>query len=127
MAIQIKTIKRVEPGIVGGGTKKYYANPVHDRELSLEGVTKIIERACTLTGADIRAVLYALVEEAVNGLSEGKIVRLGDLGSLRVTIHSEGKDTPEEVCATTVKKAGVIFTPGKKLKEMLRIARFEKV
>ncbi|MDR2979584.1 MAG: hypothetical protein LBV02_03975 [Bacteroidales bacterium] len=127
MAIQIKAVERPQPGIAGGGIKKFYASPVHDREISLDSLTKGIEKTSTVNGADIRAVLYAMVEEAVNGLSEGRIIRLGDLGSLRITISSEGKDTAEEVTASAVKKAGVIFTPGKKLREMLDAARFTKI
>ena len=127
MAIQIKAVERPQPGVVGGGVKKYYASPVHDREISLDGLTKSIEKTSTVNGADIRAVLYAMVEEAVAGLSDGRIIRLGDLGSLRITLSSEGKDTAAEVTAATVKKAGVIFTPGKKLQEMLKSARFTKV
>jgi len=60
-------------------------------------------------------------------LSDGRIIRLGDLGSLRITLSSEGKATAEEVTAACVKKAGVIFTPGKKLQEMLKVAKFTKV
>ena len=128
MAIRIKVIERGQPGVKGGGEKKkFYASPVHDREISLDGLTKSIEKTSTVSGADIRAVLYAMVEESVLGLSEGRIIRLGELGSLRITISSEGKDKPEEVTASAVKKAGVIFTPGTKLKEMLKRAKFKKV
>lgn len=127
MSIQIKSVERGQPGVAGGGVKKYYASPVHDREVSLEGMTKAIEKTSTVNGADIRAVLYAMVEEAVSGLSDGRIIRLGDLGSIRITLSSEGKNTPEEVTANSVKKAGVIFTPGKKLQDMLKTATFTKV
>ncbi|MDR1120990.1 MAG: DNA-binding protein, partial [Dysgonamonadaceae bacterium] len=113
--------------VAGGGAKKFYASPVHDREISLDGLTKAIEKTSTVNGADIRAVLYAMVEEAVGGLSDGRIIRLGDLGSLRITLSSEGKNTAEEVTASAVKKAGVIFTPGQKLQEMLQSAKFTKV
>jgi len=126
MSIRIKSIERPQPGVAGGGVKKWYASPVHDKEVSLEGLTKAIERTSTVNGADIRAVLYAMVENAVDGLSEGRIIRLGDLGSLRITLSSEGKTTAEEVTAAAVKKAGVIFTPGKKLQEMLKTAKFTK-
>jgi len=127
MSIQIKSVERGQPGVAGGGVKKFYASPVHDRAISLDGLTKAIEKTSTVNGADIRAVLYAMVEETVNGLSDGRIIRLGDLGSLRITLSSEGKDTAEEVTASSVKKAGVIFTPGKKLQEMLKSAKFTKV
>ena len=124
MAIQIKAVERGQPGVAGGGVKKFYATPVHDKEISLDKLTKAIEKTSTVNGADIRAVLYAMVEEAVLGLSDGRIIRLGDLGSLRITLSSEGKDTAEEVTASAVKKAGVIFTPGAKLQEMLTAAKF---
>ena len=126
MAIRIKSVERPQPGVVGGGVKKHYAAPVHDREMTLEGLTRAIEKTSTVNGADIRAVIYAMVEEAVLGLSEGRIIRLGYLGSLRITISSEGKDKAEEVTAASVKKAGVIFTPGKKLREMLNNAKYTK-
>jgi len=126
MAIQIKAVERSQPGIAGGGVKKFYATPVHGKEVSLESLTKAIEKTSTVNGADIRAVLYAMVEEAVLGLSDGRIIRLGDLGSLRITLSSEGKATAEAVNATAVKKTGVIFTPGKKLQEMLKTAKFTK-
>jgi predicted histone-like DNA-binding protein len=127
MSIRIKATKRPQPGVAGGGVKKYYAAPAHDREVTLESLTQGIEKTSTVNGADIRAVLYATVEEAVRGLEDGRIIRLGDLGSLRVTLRSEGKDTPEEVTPATVKRVGVIFTPGKKLQEMLNNAKFTKI
>jgi hypothetical protein len=73
MAIQIKSVERGQPGVAGGGVKKYYASPVHGREISLDDLTKSIEKTSTVNGADIRAVLYAIVL----GLSEGRIIRLG--------------------------------------------------
>ena len=126
MAIQIKAVERPQPGVSGGGVKKFYAAPVHGKEISLDSLTKAIEKTSTVNGADIRAVLYAMVEESVLGLSEGRIIRLGDLGSLRITLSSEGVPTAEAVTAAAVKKAGVIFTPGAKLRDMLKAAKYTK-
>ena len=126
MPIKFKVIERGQPGVAGGGQKKYYASPVMSGELTLAGLTKSIEKICTVSGADIRAVLYALVDVAVDSLADGSIVRLGDLGSLRVSLSSEGKDTAAEVNAAAVKKSSVIFTPGKRIKEMLGSANFQK-
>ena len=126
MAIQFKAIEKGQPGVVGGGVKKFYASAVQGQEASLDALTKGIEKTCTVNGADIRAVLYSLVDEAVGDLSDGRIVRLGDLGSLRITLSSEGKATAEELTADAIKEAGVIFTPGPKLKAMLAAAKFTK-
>jgi hypothetical protein len=47
----------------------------------------------TVGGADIRAVLYSFVEFMQGGLEEASIVRLDDLGSLRVSINSNDEAT----------------------------------
>lgn len=126
MPIEIKSVERGQPGVAGGGVKKFYASPVQGKEITLDKLTESIEKTSTVNGADIRAVLYAMVEEAVSGLEDGRIIRLGDLGSLRITLSSEGEATAEEVTAASVKKAGVIFTPGTRLQKMLKNAEFTK-
>ena len=127
MAIQFKVIERGQPGIAGGGEKKFYASPVMDGELSMAELTKAIEKICTVSGADIRAVLYALVDVGIDNLANGTILRLGDLGSLRISLSSEGKATADEVTSSAIKNSSVIFTPGTRIKEMLTMAKFQKV
>lgn len=127
MAIQFKAVEKGQPGVAGGGVKKFYASPVQDGEVTIETLTKGIERACTVNGADIRAVLYALVDQAVDALADGRIVRLGDLGSLRVTLSSQGEPTANQVTSSSIKDASIIFTPGFKIKAMLATAKFTKV
>ena len=77
-------------------------------------------------GADIRAVLYAIVSIVSCSLVDGQIVRLGGLGSLRVSISAEGKATADEANATTIKGAKVVFSPGKEIKEMLKTVSYTK-
>lgn len=126
MPIKYKTIQKAQPGVVGGGDKKYYASPVYQSEKTLEGLTKDIEKISTVSGADIRAVLYALVDVMQTSLSDGQIVRLGELGSMRVSLSSEGKTKEEEVTSVAIKSAKVLFTPGTDLKKMLQTLKFEK-
>jgi len=127
MAINYRVIERGEPGVAGGGTKKFYAIPVKDGEFNLADMTKAIEKICTVSGADVRAVLYALVDVAIDNLANGTIIRLGDLGSLRMSISSEGKATAEEVTSSAIKGASVIFTPGTRIKEMISLAKYQKI
>lgn len=126
MPIKIKAIERGEPGVTGGGQKKFYASVVINGELTLEDLTKAIEKICTVSGADIRAVLYALVDVSVDNLAKGTIVRLGDLGSLRISISSEGKAKAADINGDAVKNVSIIFTPGPRIKEMFRLAKFQK-
>ena len=127
MSIEFSVIQRGEPGVVGGGVKKYYATNHTTGELTLAGLSKRIEQMCTVNGADVRAVVYALLEVMILEMADGKIVRLGELGSLRVTISSEGVEKEEDVRASTIRGAKVIFTPGKDLKTMLETLTYEKI
>ena len=127
MAIKYKVIERGEPGVTGGGTKKFYASANVTGEKSLAGLTRDIEKISTVSGADIRAVLYALVDTMTGSLAEGQVVRLGELGSLRVSISSEGKEKEKEVTPATIKQARVVFTPGKAIKDMLETITYEKM
>ena len=62
MSVKYKVIERGQPGVPGGGTKKFYAAAVLSGEKTLAGLTRDIEKISTVSGADIRAVLYALVD-----------------------------------------------------------------
>ncbi|MBN2348111.1 MAG: HU family DNA-binding protein [Bacteroidales bacterium] len=127
MSVKFKVIEKGQPGVAGGGEKKFYASTSSDGEVSLAGLTTSIEKISTVSGADIRAVLYALVDVMTDTLADGRIVRMGELGSLRVSISSEGKLTAEEVNANAIRNSKVIFTPGKKIKDMLSILQYTKV
>ena len=127
MAISFKVVQKGQPGVAGGGEKKYYASPVLDGEMTMPEMVKAIEKICTVSGADILAVLYALVDVSIDNLSNGTIVRLGELGSLRPSLSSEGKATEAEVSASVIKGASVLFTPVTRIKAMLAAAKFKKV
>ncbi len=127
MAIKFKVVAKGQPGVAGGGDKKFYASPVLDGEVTLDDLTRLIEKSSTVSGADIRAVLYALVDITVDNLAKGSIVRLGELGSLRPSISSEGKVTEAEVSASAIRSASVIFAPGSRIRDMLASVKFTKV
>ena len=127
MSIKYRVIERGEPGVAGGGTKKFYANTVTQGELDIEELTERIEKISTVSGADIRAVLYSLVDVIPTELDQGRIVRLGDVGSMRVSISSRGEATAEEVSSASIRGGKIIFSPGRKLKRMLNNLEYSKV
>lgn len=126
MAIKFKVIEKTQPGVTGGGIKKFYASTKNQGEVDINELTRSIEKISTVSGADIRAVLYALVDVISLDLSKGRIVRLGDLGHMRINISSEGKETSEEVNAASIRGAKFIFTPGVLLKNTLKTLTFQK-
>lgn len=60
MPIKYNVIERGEPGVVGGGTKKWYAVINNDGELTVDDLVKQIEKFSALSEADIRGVIIAL-------------------------------------------------------------------
>ncbi|WP_461643531.1 HU family DNA-binding protein [Labilibaculum euxinus] len=127
MAINFKVIERGQPGVVGDGEKKYYASNMISGNADIEELTEGIEKISAVSGADIRAVLYALTDVIPTMLADGKSVKLGEVGNFRVSINSEGKETVEEVNANCIKKSKIIFTPGKNLKGMLNHLKYHKL
>lgn len=87
---------------------------------------KAIEKISTVSGADIRAVLYALVDVSIDGLSRGAIIRMGDLGSFRVSFKSDGRATPEEVNSACIKNPGIVYTPAARIKDTLKNLKYAK-
>jgi len=127
MSIKFKVIEKGRPGVVGGGVKKYYALTQLSGEQSLDDLIDEIEKKSSLRSLVIRWAIYALVDVMRDRLADGKIVRLGELGSLRVNISSNAKEKAAEVKVSSIKGARVVFTPGKDLKKMLHTLTYEKV
>lgn len=126
MSVKFKVTQKTQPGVIGGGIKKYYALPVVSGELTVPDLINSVEKISTVSGADLHAVVYSIVDISINNLENGMIVRLGDLGSLRVSFGSEGKINAEDINADCIKEQRVIFTPGKRIKTMLKNLKFKK-
>ena len=127
MAISYNVIERGEPGVAGGGETKFYASAKTTGETDIDQLIERIEKISTVSGADIRGVLYALVDVVPDELAAGNIVRIGDLGYFRVSISSEGHETADEVNSGSIKKSRVLFHPGDKFENMLKTLEFTKL
>jgi predicted histone-like DNA-binding protein len=126
MAIKYKVVQRGQPGVTGGGTKKFYPQVVYTKDNSLDDLTVEIEKISTVSGADIRAVLYALVDVCLKKIGDSEIVRIGELGSLRVSIGGKGEAAEDKVLAGSITRNRIVYAPGPKLKAMLKGAKYGK-
>lgn len=88
--------------------------------LNLDDIAEKISLTCTVTEHDIKAVLSALQEQIVFALRNGNSVRLGDLGSFRLTMQGNPSETREEVSAEKIKRIRVRFTSGSRLRTSLK-------
>jgi predicted histone-like DNA-binding protein len=129
MAVPYVIKKKALPPNSGAweGKRLYYAIPVSSGTIDLVDLTRIIEKLCTVNGADIRAVTYALMEAIIMEMSHGKIIKLGELGTFRLSFSSEGKETPDQVSASSIKENRILFGPGDGLKQMLKDIKYIKV
>lgn len=126
MAIRYKLVEKAQPGVKGGGKKKWYANVVNDGELNVDDLVKQIEKFSSLSEADIRGVIIALENVVQTALSESKIVRLEKLGTLYPTLSSNGVDTEKEFTANQIKSVGVNYRAGNRIIDAMKAAGFEK-
>lgn len=127
MTIKFKTIEKGQPGIVGGGEKKWYAQIVYDEEVTMDELVPEIEKFCSLTEPDIRGVITALENVIQNKLSASRIVRLERLGSFYPAISSNGEEEESKVDANSIKKVSVNYRPGDRITKAINDAGFRKV
>lgn len=105
---------------------KYYAIVKSGGRVDTIGVARSINSMSTISYPDTVAVLEAFLQVVPEKLSEGLIVELGDFGSFRMSVSSQGADTPEELTIRNITDKKVVFTPGKRFKEMLANIKFQK-
>ncbi|WP_161531798.1 HU family DNA-binding protein [Riemerella anatipestifer] len=126
MSIKFKVIERGQPGVSGGGNKKWYANATTDGEIGIDELVKQIEKFSALSEADIKGVIIALENVIQNALSDSKIVRLEKLGTLYPTLSSGGAATEKDFTQSLIKSVGVNYRPGKRILDSMKAAGFEK-
>jgi DNA-binding protein, histone-like, putative len=126
MAIKYKVQQKVQPGVKGGGNRKYYATIVMDGEVTVDDLVKDIEKFSALSEADIHGVIIALENVVQNKLADSKIVRMDKLGTFYPTLKSEGKDKEEDVDAHCIKSINVNYRPGTRMLKTLKDAGVKK-
>ena len=75
---------------------KWYAQTLKQGEMSMKDIEEHIQSCCSVTRADVRAVIAALQEVVERWLKLGYVVNLDELGKFYLSIRSESVDTPEE-------------------------------
>ena len=106
---------------------KYYAQAQARGDLNIREMAERIQSTCTVTKADVYAVLISLEDEVKEAIQNGEIVRLGELCTLQVGLSSKGTLTEKEYEDTNIKKARINFRPGPVLAGALETLKFTKV
>ena len=127
MPIHFKVQEKGQPGVKGGGQKKFYAAVSTDGEVTIDEIVKEIEKFSSLTEPDIRGVILALENVIQEKLAQSKIVRLEKIGSLYPSISSIGADKAEDITGKSIKDVSVNYRPGLRILQALETAGFKKV
>ncbi|WP_192821618.1 HU family DNA-binding protein [Rufibacter sp. LB8] len=102
--------------------KKWYAQSVSTRKVPIRDIANRINQISTVSVPDTIAVIESLLTVLPEMLGEGAIVELGDFGSFRTVVSSEGTETPEEFTAAQIKNVKILFRPGKLVKQAVENA-----
>ncbi|MDR2125676.1 MAG: HU family DNA-binding protein [Prevotellaceae bacterium] len=123
--MKYKVLEKGNPGNPDA-PKKQYAGAVNAGKFTLKQLAKEIAGRSSLTRGDVENVLNNFIDELPIFLKLGLSVKLGDFGTLRLNIVSEGVDTGKKFTTDNIKGVKVIFTPGVELKESLKDIVFEE-
>ena len=117
MPVNYKLIKKCIGKFGAGKTEKYYAIVSHSGTFDLDAVCEAVENRSHLNSAAVKSILDSFCYIIRRELQEGRIVQLGELGSFRLSLSSDGVDNPDEFIANrNIRSSSLIFCPGKKIK-----------
>ena len=106
---------------------KFYGNVKSSGDINIREMAERIQGSCTVTKADVYAVLVALEDVISESIQKGEIVRLMDIGTLRVGISTKGALTEDKFDDSLIKKARILFRPGTILQNAIANLNFTKV
>lgn len=127
MSVKYKAVPMGTPGVVGGGTIKYYASINRDSKVELRTLLEEISELNVAHSGAVLAVLETFLSRVHYHLVNGRGIELGQLGSFYPSISSMPADTAEEVRKDHIKRFKVLFRPSKLLKTKLDAVTFEKI
>ena len=104
---------------------KFYPHVVNDGTVELKDLAKQVTKYSSLSTGDVISVLENMVDAAVLYLLLGKGVRLGRLGMLRVSVQSEGADSPETFNTKMIQRVKLVFTPSVEFKKEMQDISYE--
>ncbi len=95
--------------------------------VSFDRLCGALSAGCTVSKADVKAVLSQMSEKVAEFLDLGMSVDCGDLGIFRPSFGSQQVPEGEKFTVEHLKKPKIVFTPRKEFKECLKNVHFERI
>ena len=105
---------------------RFHARIVSSGTIDTDDLAKRIHGRCTVTPADVAAVLISLSEVTAEYLREGKRVHIDGLGYLQVTLQCPAVQSTHEIRSESIRFKSVAFRPEVELKDSLKTMTLER-
>ena len=92
--VSYSVVKRNNP-LDQDAVPKFYAQAQANGHVEIREMADRIQKTCTVTRADVMAVLVALEDVIMEALEGGEIVRLADLGTFQIGLSGRGAETED--------------------------------
>jgi predicted histone-like DNA-binding protein len=115
------------PNSQGTNKKRYHARVVSSNRISTNELAEEIQSECSLTVADVKAVLIALGDKLAKHLGEGNKVHLEGIGYFQVNLQcKEEVRTTQSVRSENVEFKSVSYRADNELKKHLRNQKIQR-
>lgn len=106
---------------------KYHVRICNRQTVDTDNIVKAISKQCTLTPADIHAVIVAFQDEIAFQLQQGKIVHLDGLCQFDISLKSRLDESSGKENGPDIVLKSVNINPDKKLTERVRENLYHRV
>ena len=107
--VSYSVVKRNNP-LDQDAVPKFYAQAQANGHVEIREMADRIQKTCTVTRADVMAVLVALEDVIMEALEGGEIVRLADLGTFQIGLSGRGAETEDAYDVSMIRKAGIALS-----------------
>ena len=105
---------------------RYHARVVPYGTVDTNKLAQRIHSRCTVTPADVKAVLSSLSDVVIEELKDGNRIHIEGLGYLQITLECPPIQSTKEIRAESIRFKSVAFRSEAELRKRLRVARFER-
>ena len=105
----------------------YFAGKVSGVSINTDDLCKRISNKCSVTGADVKAVVEALIKELELELLSGSSIQFGDFGRFSASITSDVVENKEDLKPKMVRVKTVTYLPSVRIKKIMKEAQFMRL
>ncbi|GAD05683.1 DNA-binding protein, histone-like family [Porphyromonas crevioricanis JCM 15906] len=113
--------------VKGQKEKRQIAQTVYSGSSDLDRLSRLIGQISALSEGDVKSVLDTMSRLVARDLIDGRLVSLGDLGRLRLTVRAQAPKADGEFLTRMIRKPGIVFSPGQLIRSELRDVKFMRV